>query len=261
MKYRLIKTQVKSYPLAFKAILLLPLLFVFITSAQDEVNFIVSEPGSAPYIYTDNGTYVGIIPEMLQGLIDSGSLKIKYLSNSRSRSEEYLYNGKADMMFLSESWLKNPDKVITSISILEHRTFLYKTEKFDQNFALTSLKDNKSICTIKSYKYPALEIYFAKKILKRIDSSNHKTMFRMLVKGRCDLVISNELNAKTLFNSQEFKRKTFFRSNVPTSVVPTNIILRASLIPLQKLINMHIKKLKDSGELEKIINNNVYTDL
>lgn len=244
-----------------KKVFLSLLLLGFNTSAQNELTFVVSEPGSAPYIYVKDGIYVGIIPEILEGLIDSGVLKVKYLSNSRSRSEEYLYQGKADMMFLSKSWLKHPKKIIATISILPHRAFFYKTNKFGPNFSLSNLKNEKSVCTIKNYKYPSLETYFHSQALKRVDSTNHKTMFRMLLKNRCDMVISNELNAKTLFNFQEFKRETFFRSDEPTSNVPINIILRPSLISTQKLINSHIKRLQNSGELEKIINKNVFTDL
>ena len=260
MKSIFVRLSAKNKYLVVK-VLFFSLIFVkFNISAQDEFSFVVSEPGSAPYIYTKNGQYVGIIPEILQGLIDSENIKIKYLSNSRSRSEEYLYQGKADMMFLSESWLKSPDKVIATISIFPHRTFLYKTNKFGENFSLMNLNDEKNLCTIKDYNYPAIGPYLSTNKLKRIDSTNHKTMFRMLLKKRCDMVISNELNAKTLFNSQEFKRATFFRSNEPTSVVPINIILRAPLTPLQDLINSHIKMLKNSGELERIIMSNVYTD-
>ena len=70
------------------------------------------------------------MPDILQGLIASNQLNIKYLANSRRRSEEYMYEGSADLMMLSKAWLKRPEQLIASLPIHQHRSFLYKSEKF-----------------------------------------------------------------------------------------------------------------------------------
>ena len=54
-----------------------------------------------------------------------------------------------------------------------------------------------------------------------------------------------------LMNADAFQDNSFFRS--PFSIVPLNIILRPELIEEKKILDKHINKLKQTGELARII--------
>jgi ABC-type amino acid transport substrate-binding protein len=215
----------------------------------------VSYPGSEPYLYQhlDNDTYLGIIPDILSALIKTKRIDIRFVSNSRKRSEEYMYQGKADLMLLSKSWLSQPEKLITTIPLHQHRSFLYQTDKFTSNFLLSDINEQKKICTRKGFRYPHLKPYFLNKKLVRVDSSSQTTTLKMLFKKRCDLVVLSEYHALTIMKSPIFKNKLLFRSETPISVVPLNIVLRPELIQVKNLLDKHIKKLQTNGELDKII--------
>jgi len=239
-------------------------LFITLTSfsvkANDPLLFIVSYPGSAPYVYQQIGddTYLGIIPDILSELIKSNQLDIRFVSNSRKRSEENLYQGKADLMLISKSWLKSPEKLIATIPLHQHRSFLYQTHNFATDFSLDKLNERKKVCTRKGFVYPKLEAYFQKNQLVRMDSSSQTTTLNMLFKSRCDLVILSEYHALTLMKSKLFKNKQLFRSNKPISIVPLNIVLRPELNHIKETLNEHIKELTRSGELESIINKYIH---
>jgi len=216
----------------------------------------VSYPGSAPYLYQkpNNDKYFGIIPDMLSDLIKTKQLDIRFVSNSRKRSEEYLYAGKADMMLISPRWLSQPEKLITTLPLHQHRSFLYKTTKFNSSFSFTDNKDRKKVCTRKGFNYPNLDPYFLNNQLIRIDSSSQTTTLSMLFKQRCDLVILSEYHALSIMKTPLFKNKQLFRSDQPISVVPLNIVLRPELIQVKKLLDNHIEALVRTGELKNIIN-------
>ena len=220
--------------------------------------FAVNYPGSVPYLYHDKNEnkYKGIIPDILAELINTNQLDIRFVSNSRKRSEEYIYSAKADLIMLSKAWLKYPEKVIFTVPVHQHRSFLYKRTDFAKNFTLNNLSnENKPqlICTREGYYYPFLDDYFSKNILTRLDSSNHASMLKMLFKKRCNLMVMNEYNATSLMNAARFKDKKLYRSVLPVSIVPLNIVLRPELSRQKEVLDNHINKLKRSGELERII--------
>ena len=219
-------------------------------------------PGSVPYLYHDKNEnkYKGIIPDILAELINTNQLDIRFVSNSRKRSEEYIYNAKADLIMLSENWLKYPEKVIITVPVHQHRSFLYQRTNFTKNFTLNNLSNEKKpliICTREGYYYPFLDDYFSKNTLIRLDSSNHASMLKMLLKKRCDLMVMNEYNATSLMNIATFKGKKLFRSELPVSIVPLNIVLRPELIRQKKILDKHIQNLERSGELNRIIQKNI----
>lgn len=233
--------------------------FAFNLQAKESLRFIVNHPGSAPYLYFDKSKdkYQGVIPDIFEELIASGKLNIKYISNSRKRSEEYMYQGTADMIMLSQTWLKQPDKLIATIPLLQHRSFLYKATPFSDDFSLDDLNKQNTLCTRKAYIYPNLSKYIHNKRLIRIDASSQLSMLRMLFKQRCDYAVMNEFNALNLMNSSFFTDKKLFNSKSAISAVPLNIILRPELIATKNLLNKHIKKLQENNEIQRFIKRHI----
>ena len=217
----------------------------------------VNYPGSPPFIYKNKNKntdhYQGIIPDVLQGLISDGLLKIKYVEYNRQRGENSLYNGKTDMSLLSKSWLLQPEKLIYTVPIIEHRSFLYREQKFTKNFTLKKLGKNNFVCTRRVFKYPKLQPYFDHGYLRRIDSTNQQTMLKMLFKHRCDMVVLNELNALSVFNKNIFKGKVLHKSIQPINKTTLGIAMRPELSAVKILIDKHILALKMSGKLKRII--------
>jgi len=224
-------------------------------TANDQLLFVVSFPGSAPYLYQepDNENYLGIIPDILNALTNMEQINIRFVANSRKRSEEYLYQRKADMMLISKSWLRYPEKLIATVPLHQHRSFLYQTAKFSDNFSLKNNSKRKKVCTRKGFVYPHLAPYFKNKKLVRIDSSSQTTTIKMLFKKRCDLVILSEYHALTIMKLPIFNNKKLFRSPHPISVVPLNIVLRPELSHVKALLDVHINELKKSGQLKRIV--------
>jgi polar amino acid transport system substrate-binding protein len=251
----IIHTVVTFKYFLYSSLVYLLFLLTALAQANDTLLFVVSHPGSAPYLYfdKDSNEYQGVIPDVFNKLIKSEQIKIRYISNSRKRSEEYIYQGQADLMMLSKSWLNHPEKIIATISLHEHRSFLYKTAPFATDFSLDSTIQSEPLCTREGFIYPNLKTAFETRRIFRVDSSNHLSMMSMLFKERCTYVIMNEYNALNLMKTELFKGKQLYRSKEPISIVPLNIILRPSLTQTKKILDEHIQSLKKNGELTNII--------
>ncbi|MBL4910803.1 MAG: transporter substrate-binding domain-containing protein [Alteromonadaceae bacterium] len=249
----------KSFVCSFKRgrvskILILSYFASLAIFAQQPLVFIVNYPGSEPYLYIDRdtGLYMGVIPDVLHGIMANHQLNIKFISNSRRRSEEYMYLGKADLMMLSKSWLQYPDKLIATKAIDQHRSYLYQTSEFSKQFSLATVS-HKIICTRKGFSYPNLQPYFDSGQLIRMDLSGHRGMLRVLFKKRCDYIIYNEYSAIAIIKEPEFRGKKIYRSPDPISSVPLNIILRPKFFAEKNIIDKQIIQLQQSGELKRII--------
>jgi polar amino acid transport system substrate-binding protein len=227
-------------------------LLTFWIKADEQLLFVVNAPGSPPYLFFDNNQskYMGVIPDILQGI---KPFNIRFISNSRQRSEEQIYSKNADMMMLSKAWLKHPNKVVASISIHEHRSFLYRSKEFPENFSLKDSNISEFICTRKGYFYPNLAVFFNNKRLIRVDTSNHISMMKMLFKHRCDYTVMNEFNAQNVMQSPTFENQSIYRSELPISIVPLNIIMRSELDKEKIILDEHIRQLKENGKLKNIM--------
>lgn len=194
-----------------------------------------------------------MIPDLLKPLSDKGSLDVHYVHYSRKGSEQSLYQGKSDMMMLSPKWLKKPSKLIATDAIDEHRSFLYANQPFQEGFKLDTSLSGQKLCTRQGFSYPSLTPYLNSKSLIRMDSTSHLAMMRLLFDNKCDFVVMNEFNAYNLSSSAFFDNAKLYPSPIPVSIVPLSIILRPDLIEVKGILDRHIKSLRDSGEMQKLL--------
>lgn len=228
-------TMVQAFALAL-------IIFPFHLDAKPvKLIFAVNSPGSAPYLYYNQTQqqYIGLVTDFFKDLVDSNLIEIEYLDSNRTRSELFIYQGKANIFLSSESWLADPHAVLTSEPIIQHQSFLFSMEKFDHDFTLATLS-KKRICTRRGFHYPVLESLFETKTLIRADSSSQQTMLNMLTIKRCDYAIMNEHNAAYILSSEQFCSINIYRSPVVISAVPMSFILSSDQHHAQQIINAHI---------------------
>lgn len=172
--------------------------------ARQKLTFAVNFPGSPPYLYIDKDSeqYVGLVVDFFKTMQDATGLTVEYMDVNRERSEQFVYQGKADAFLSSTAWLKHPEKAISTIKLSDNITYLYSTTPFPQAFTLDSLS-TEYICTRNSYVYPTLQRYFDNSG-RRVDSSSQATMLSMMLGGRCDYAVINQYNALSLFNAAPF---------------------------------------------------------
>ncbi|NCP64689.1 MAG: amino acid ABC transporter substrate-binding protein [Paraglaciecola sp.] len=218
--------------------------------AEDKFIFGVNAPGSPPYLYMSDGNpnYQGLINDVLEQLGRTKNLSIEYVDSFRVRTEKFLYDGKIDAFLTSERWLSHPEKLIHSLPIALHRTFLYAMTPFPPDFDLTRLS-RILMCTRRGYLYPSVQAFFDNKQFHRIDSDSQLSMMNMLKIKRCDFAIMHEYNANTILASQAFADVTIYHSAQPVDVTDLSIFLRPELVEIKMALDQIIANMQASGEL------------
>ncbi len=222
------------------------------TQASEPVKliFAVNSPGAAPYLYLDDTSneYVGLVVDFFREMEKDKHVIVEYIDANRTRSEQFIYTGRADVFLSSLAWIQQPDLVVSSEELSPNRTFLYSTSPFDDDFELSSLT-NERICTRRAYVYPTLAPLFDLS-LQRVDSSSQQTGLFMLQKGRCDFSVMNQFNAYSLFNTADFCQQRFYRSPKAINSVPNALIFSLKNAPLIPLVNSYLQDFKASGGVE-----------
>ena len=240
-----------TVPLA-KLILVISLLVLCVIDVQGAepkpLRFAVNSPGSFPYLYFDSQsqTYLGLVPDFFADLEQQGILKAVFIDSNQLRSEQAIIEGKVDLYLANQGWLKQPEKVITSIPIVHHLTYLYSLSPFSDEFSVETLV-KKQICTQQDFIYTGLQQSFKSKKLVRLDSSSQTTIGSMLANGRCDYAILNNYNAKIVFSEAEYCHLVIYQSPHPTSEIDLTVVMRPELHEVKIIIDKQIKAFISSG--------------
>lgn len=215
-----------------------------------------------PIIYSSEQTadklniseYHGIIADLLNSFSTEFSQSITVEVTGRLRGERELYKGNFDFTIISPSWLEHPQELLYSTPIYIHREFLYSLEVITEKSTEKSIK-SKRVCTQSGFTYPKLERYFQSGLASRLDSSNEEISFQLLMRGRCDYVVTNEFVADAIIEKNNLNN-TIFSSKFIVDQAEFVFAFHPKHEKLLASIDNHIKYYVASGKMQgKIIIN------
>ncbi|GFD88976.1 hypothetical protein KUL152_12020 [Tenacibaculum sp. KUL152] len=224
----------------------------------------INSPGTPPHLYFDAAQkhYVGVIPDILTTAENDNAIEVTYVDSHRSRSETFVAEGQLDMFYSSLEWLDEPERFIATDPIFLHKSYLYSNKPLPTGFGANA-HTHARICTRRGFHYPGLQPWFDEGNLVRIDSSNHETMLKMVLLGRCDAAELNVKNMRALQQQDMFKGIPFHRSETPTSIVAARLIMHPSQVEARNVLNNYIREFlaQDLYEesLKRHINNTRYS--
>jgi polar amino acid transport system substrate-binding protein len=212
----------------------------------------VEEP---PFIYTENTyKYKGIVPNLVQALSRELDLEAEFIPTSRKRLEATIISGQADVTWLSPKWVNDKEKLIFSNPVFDHKEFLYSLNPFEDIYSPVDWVRGKTICVRQDYQYPSLNVFFNENVAQAITVSSQVPLVTLLLGNRCDLIYMNEHRASWMLTSLSIKRRVF-RS--PNLLEQTQLAFMFNKTWQNKMtrINQALVKIKNSGELAQIIQN------
>lgn len=227
---------------------------VFTPLAQaKELKMLIWSEELAPIVQWDSQsrTYAGILIDIFNGLPKEHQITLDFVLNNRSRGEFALYDGEADVSIFSREWMQFPDKLLYSEPIYVQQEYLYSISPVKPS-SLEEMVNRKIICTRRGYIYPALEPFFNQAKSSRMDSRFEITQFKMLRKKRCDLVIADELVGEWVIEKNNWQ-DSIYRSEQIVDMVNFTIAFHPSKHEVVNIVNKHIKRLRETGNLDKII--------
>lgn len=219
------------------------------------LTFYVSSPSYPPFIYPtkDNGTFAGLIPDLLNQVAKNEGVEVNYLLYNRFRAEESIYNGEIDATVLASEWATHPEKLIFSTPLLKINDYFYQAAPFVPDTQLDTLIHNKLICARRGFAYPKLDQLFEREMADRVDTSSEVTQFKMLVRNRCQFAISNDLIAQWLIKQYQWQDKIFQFPNPINEPIGYTIAFTPKWKNFASKFDEHVAKLKENGELTVLL--------
>lgn len=179
-----------------------------------------------------------------------------YQPYSRRRIENAVISGEVDLLcYTSPKWLERPSEVIWSIPTVPQieRIAMLTGKIMPENFPEQLL--GKKLATQLGYRYPEIEQLVANGQIKRVDQANVPGMFRMVELGGADALVAAETEIEGFFKKNPEKRPLFQVSKSAFSNLSTQCALSFKSQWKIEQIDRAIRRMQDSGELEKMMRN------
>lgn len=218
-----------------------------------ELTILFHAGNSPPFAFTENGKIVGgIIRDIGDELGKRLNINISYFFTSRSRLDQDLIDGKADLSLINNrDWTPQPDKFFWGKPIFQERDVLLSRRSTPLIRGIGQLK-GKRVGTIFSYVYPTLDKYFLDKEIFRDDVYQLEQNFRRLEKGNIDYLVDSDI----LIN-YELKRVGRYGDFIISPFLISGHDISPSLSPVShvdhKLVLKEIERLRISGKIEEIL--------
>lgn len=215
-----------------------------------ELKFVLYYPQVPPYMYQDENTQkvVGLVPEILQDFFQQQKIRVQYVVDNRTRAEHQLYQGEVDAILLAKEWTQQPDKLLFSEPLLEHKDYLFARQPMAEQAQLSDLIKGKAVCTRQYYIYEALEPFFNNNETARVDSSSELTQLKMLLNGRCDYAFINEHVANWLLH-HHFPDESLYRSAQGFNPVALTVAFHPRWKPQLAAFNRYLHEQQQQGTI------------
>lgn len=221
--------------------------------AQTVLKFYLGLPQAPPVFYQhpNSGEFGGIVMDVLQAVPEGQSVQFDFVIHNRKRGEQAMYNGQLDGTVMTKSWAMQPDALIYSTPLFPYRDLLFARDE-DTGMGADIWQRERRVCTRRGFVYPKLNTLFSNDLAVRIDSNSEHTMMVMLMKGRCELAVINELVALwlTYQNGWQGEMKTL---GEPINTVPLTLAFTPKWRKYVDALNATILRLKQSGEFNRIL--------
>lgn len=207
-------------------------------------------PQVPPYMYaSDDNTPRGVIPELLNAFFAQQPYTLQYVYENRYRAEIGLYDGKYDASVLAAKWTMQPEDLLFSQPVLEHRDYLYATSPFNDDPASLT---GKTICLRRHYIYSAINAALQRGELIRIDAESEFDQLNMLVNNRCQLAYMNEHVASWLANNR-FAEYTFYRRHKAADKTDLTLALHPKWAQLKPQLDAFIREAHRTGVIDRAL--------
>lgn len=227
-------------------------------SSDEELALAVIYAEGPPFYSFDENTQrsSGLFIDILQHLAQSLNRDLRYLPTARNKIEQDVFDHKVDVAFLAPKWLNSPEKLLFSAPVFSYQHAFYGLNAPQEGDKLADTVHGKSVCLRENYRYPELDPWLTNGLLTPVYVSSHSRLFDMLQLARCDLIYTNTFRARWTLSSNHYAKAVF---QLGTMGLTDDIMLAFSPHWKGKIahVNATLVQMRDSGELQKIIDKNI----
>lgn len=226
---------------------------------DDQANtlvFNVSTNGHPPFtIANEDGTITGIFWEVLEHIARKQGITLKPVQLPTKRVDNFILEGQVDVTMRAIEWTDQPDQFIftdpvvtTSDAVFVHRSKVADIDSLDD-------LDGKLLLIRLGFHYPDLDPAFKEGRIEFIELQDETSMFRRLLEGkRFDGAVTNEEVGRWVLLKNGWNG-TIRVAPLKFDEVPYRLMFGRQHEAFVERFNQELQTMKESGELERIMEN------
>jgi polar amino acid transport system substrate-binding protein len=167
----------------------------WINGAGKPLHLGVPPHGWPPYIIVQNDQISGIALDIVKKIGAQRGIEMKIRYYPEKRAHRMVEIGEIDAWFDAKEWTANPQRYLWTDPMVESEDRLICRKASPVVFNQVEDLFGKTIGTHLGYYYPRLETHFEQGRIVRSDTRGEAAMLKMLLLGRTDAAIVNQLVA------------------------------------------------------------------
>lgn len=221
--------------------------------AGGTVVFNVTDTGYAPFMIPADGEKPasGIIVDVLRAVLNGRDISMQTLAVPKNRELRYFEAGNLDAHATAREWVSNPDAFEFTDPVLSIRNVVITKKQVDWRFSDLDDLVGKRLVTHLGFVYPPLSEYFSSGQITRVDGTSELSMLRMVLSGRGDGAIMNNVVGMWLISQNGLGDK-FILSHRAVTDFGYRIMFARKWKPLVGYFNKELARLRETGELTEI---------
>lgn len=234
------------------------LVFVIISNssiyADPALTVRVQRNAYAPYVILDPQTEAkGILIEVLRKSATEQNIQLLTKKFPKKRVIKGLLHGQIDAAPMAKEWFSEKGPFLFSDPIVKIQDVLVSLRSSPIEYSTPEKLKGLRIITHLGFKYPLLDPYFKNRKIRRRDGKNEFIMLKMLKLKRGEAAVLNHLVALWLIKNNPDFQNLYSISKNEISNVAYRIIFHEKWAPFVKKFNQDLKRMKQNGDLKKII--------
>jgi polar amino acid transport system substrate-binding protein len=216
----------------------------------------MSPGGFPPYMIYDPeaGIQRGILYDVLVRLVEPLGYHVVTDAIPRKRVAQMLAAGSLDVSERAKEWEEDPSQYAWSDPVVEVENRVISLAKAPLEFRTAQDLAGKSVATILGYSYPELDEAFHSGLVQRTDVLNPESQIRMVLAGRTDGAILYGAVAEYTIRTADLPKAQLSLSRSGFGAVGYRFMFGKRWEFLIPALNRGLAKLKESGELDRIVN-------
>ncbi len=158
-----------------------------------------AESGEPPYYYLNKkGEMEGAVVDVLRAVFAPQRVKLLPVYGPRNRLMKLFSGRQVDIDVMNPAWVSNSVPVVFSNKVYISEQLIFSRRDRVQEFARFEDLRGKRLCTHRGYVYGTVQEMMDSGELIRADGNTDEQMLKMLLVGRCDVMVGPELTTKEL---------------------------------------------------------------
>jgi len=222
--------------------------------AAQQIIFNITPRGLPPYMVKEEGQPdSGIMLDVLKVIAHKHGYSVKLAVIPRKRIIRQIDLGKVDTVAMAKEWVPNPQNYTFSDSIVQARDVLFSLKTNPTPIDNINALFGKKLSTHLGYHYPTLDTYFINNTIQRHDAPTEREMLGMVIFGRTEAAVLNELVGKWYIKNNPIWQHQFYISTQTVSEVGFRILFNKRWQHFVQLFNQELATMKQNGQLQRII--------